>query len=385
MVKIDYNLLSSMKVGIDISPIVYETGVSWYTKNLVKALLKIDKTDEFVLFGGSLRRLKKLGTALSNYHTTPIPQKGIGQAVRGSYSVKALPIPPTLADFLWNRLHVFPIEWLIGKVDVFHSSDWTQPPSRAYKVTTIHDLVPLRFPEISHPKIVGAHKARLKWVKKEVDKIIAVSEFTKKEIVELLDIDPTRIAVIHEAPDSDVKPIGKEKIEKTKKRLGISGDYLLVVGTDPRKNIPAIIQAYRKVCRHMTGTDLVIAGKPWGSIPDTEGVNVLGHVKRKELVSLYSGAQALIYTSLYEGFGLPILEAMQVGCPVVTSNISSMPEVAGDAAVLVDPRVPGEIVAGIEKVISDRKKWVERGKKHVKQFSWEKTAKQTLEVYKREL
>lgn len=360
-----------MKIGIDISPIIYETGVSWYTRNLVKALLKIDKTDEFVLFGGSLRRINEL----RNYDT----------GMHGNSVIKIFPVPPTIADYIWNRLHILPIEWLIGDVNVFHSSDWTQPPSRAYKVTTIHDLVPLRFPEISHPKIVAAHKARLRWVKKEVDKIIAVSEFTKKEIIELLDINPNRIVVIHEAPDSDMKQIGKERVEGTKKRFGIDGNYLLVVGADPRKNIPAIIQAYSKVRQHMTGLNLVIVGRPWKEIPKTPGVIVLGHVERQDLVALYSGAQALVYASLYEGFGLPILEAMQVGCPVVTSNISSMPEVAGDAAVLVNPQVEKEIADGIEKVISDRKKWVERGKKHVKQFSWEKTAKQTLKVYKREL
>lgn len=360
-----------MKIGIDISQIVYGTGVSWYTRNLIEALLQIDKTDKFVLFGGLLRRANEL--------------RSYNVGVHGKSVIKTFPVPPTVADYIWNRLHILPIEWLIGQVDVFHSSDWAQPPTKAYKVTTIHDLVPLRFPEISHPKIVAAHKARLGWVKKEVDKIIAVSEFTKQEIVELLGIDPARIIVIHEAPDSDMKPVGKEKVDEVKKRLRIDGNYLLVVGADYRKNIPAIIQAYSKIRRHMTEIDLVIAGKPWGSIPDTEGVKVLGHVKREELASLYSGAQALVYTSLYEGFGLPILEAMKLGCPVVTSNASSMPEVAGDAAVLVDPRVPEEIAKGIEKVLSGRKKWIEKGEKRASEFSWEKTAKQTLKVYKREL
>lgn len=360
-----------MRIGIDISPIVYETGVSWYTRNLVKALLQIDKIDEFVLFGGSLRRANKLQSYDFSGH--------------GNSVIRTFPLPPTVADYIWNRLHIIPIEWLISKVDVFHSSDWTQPPTKAYKVTTIHDLVPLRFPEISHPKIVAAHKARLKWVKKEVDKVIAVSEFTKKEIVDLLDINPSKIAVIHEAPDPTLRVSNKEEVIRIKEKFGISGDYLLVVGADPRKNIPTIIQAYSRVRRHMTGTDLVIAGKPWWSIPDTEGVKILGHVKREELASLYSGAQALVYTSLYEGFGLPILEAMQVGCPVVTSNISSMPEVAGNAAVLVDPTKPEEIAEGIKKALLDRKKWSERGRKRAREFSWEKTAEQTLKVYKQEL
>lgn len=360
-----------MKIGIDISAIVYETGVSWYTRNLVKALVEIDKTDEFVLFGGSLRRANEL--------------RSYTLEVRGNNMIKTFPMPPTVADYIWNRLHILPIEWLVGKLDVFHSSDWAQPPSRAYKVTTIHDLAPLRFPKISHPKIVSAHRARLGWVKKEVDKIIAVSEFTKREIMKLLGIEEEKIAIIYEAPDPDLKRVNKDGILNIKRKHKINGDYLLVVGADPRKNIPAAIQAFKQVKKRMTGLNLVIVGRPWEKVPKTPGVIILGHVKRQDLVALYSGARALVYTSLYEGFGLPILEAMQVGCPVVTSNISSMPEVAGDAAVLVDPRVPEEIAKGIEKVLSDRKMWIKKGEKRASEFSWEKTAKQTLKIYKREL
>ena len=350
-----------MKIGIDISSVVYETGVSSYTRNLVNALLEVDKNDEFVLFGGSLRKMDSLKSVMG--------------------AVKTFPLPPTLANILWNRLHIFPIEWLIGKVDVFHSSDWTQPPSSSFKVTTIHDLVPLRFPKVSHPQIVSAHKARLGWVKKEVDKIIAVSEFTKREIVELLDIEPERIVVIHEASDPGIKSASSSEIEKMKERHKIPGKYLLVVGADPRKNIPAITQAY-KILDSKNRPKLVIVGRFWEDLPTDKDVISLGHVSRSDLISLYSGAEGLVYTSLYEGFGLPILEAMQVGCPVVTSKISSMPEVAGDAAVLVDPTKPEDIAAGIGKVLSDRNKWIEKGREQAKKFSWEKAAKETLEVYK---
>lgn len=351
-----------MRIGIDISPIIYETGVSWYTRNLVEALLKTDEENDYALIGYSLRK------------------PGVFKEAFGG-NVKTFLFPPTLMEFIWNRLHILPVEWLIGKVDVFHSSDWTQPPSRAFKVTTIHDLVPLRFPEISHPKIVLAHKARLKWVKKEVDKVIAVSEFTKREIVALLDIDPERIVVIPEAVRDDLKCSTANKITETARKLRIKGDYLLVVGADPRKNIPAIIQAFRRV-KKTKEAKLVIVGRLWDDLPKDEAIIPVGHIPNEDLVALYSGAQALVYTSLYEGFGLPILEAMKLGCPVVTSNISSMPEVAGDAAVLVDPTNPQEIADGIEKVLSERPKWIKKGLTRVKQFSWEKTARQTLEVYR---
>lgn len=359
-----------MRIGIDISSVIYETGVSWYTRNLVHALLEVDKKDDFILFAGSLRRLNDI------YY--------LSKSLPGRFARKFYPLAPTVLDILWNRLHILPVEWLVGQVDVFHSSDWTQPPAKAYKVTTIHDLAPLRFPEISHPKIVAAHKVRLKWVKKEVNKIIAVSKFTKQEIVELLDIDPGKIVVIHEAPDPDMKPTRREKVEEIKKRLGIETDYLLTVGTDPRKNIPVTIQAFTKLRKNMPGLKLVIVGRLWEEKPTVDGVVTPGHVGRQDLAALYSGAQALVYASLYEGFGLPILEAMQVGCPVITSNVSSMPEVAADAAVLVDPKDPGAIAKGIEKVLSDRKGWIEKGKKRASQFSWKKTAKETVKVYYRE-
>src|SRR3989337_3862196 len=142
-----------MKVGIDISGVIYETGVSVYTKNLVENLLKIDTLNEYVLFGGSLRRFGELqGKALSLL------------AKRPNCKATIYPIAPSLAHFLWNRLHVFPIENLVGKIDVFHSSDWTQPKTKAFSITTIHDLVPLLYPKLSHPKIVSTHRARLKWV-----------------------------------------------------------------------------------------------------------------------------------------------------------------------------------------------------------------------------
>lgn len=355
-----------MKICIDVSPIIYETGVSSYTKNLVESLLQIDKNNNYVLFGGSLRRYYDLNNRVGNF--------------KGKFEKKVFPIPPFLLDYLWNVKHIVPIEKLTGKINVFHSSDWTQPPTRAFKITTIHDLVPIRFPKISHPKIVNVHKRRLDWVKKEVDKIIAVSEFTKKEIIDLLGINPDKIVVIHEAPDSSLKASSKTEIQDVLLKYKIDCDYLLVVGADPRKNIDTVIHAFRKIKSH-TNLKLIIIGRLWGKIKTSDSVFILGHVPRKDLDSLYTGATALVYTSSYEGFGLPILEAMKVGCPVVTSNLGSMKEVAGDGAVLVDPQDINSISRGIEKALDDRVRWINRGRKRVRQFSWVDSAKETLKVY----
>ena len=136
-----------MKIGIDISQVIYGTGVSTYTENLVKALLLQDKKNEYLLFGGSLRRRADLKTFVSE--------------LKGNFESKFFPIPPTLGDILWNRLHILPIEKLVGDLDVFHSSDWTQPPSKAFKVTTVHDLIPLKFPGILIPKLSQPTKREL--------------------------------------------------------------------------------------------------------------------------------------------------------------------------------------------------------------------------------
>jgi len=357
-----------MKIAIDISPVIYETGVSWYTRNLVRALVSLDLENEYVLFGGSLRRKRELAAFANSIHEENVKSKFIN-------------LPPIALSFLWNNLHVLPVETFTGNVDVFHSSDWTQPPTRAFKVTTIHDLVPLRFPEISHPKIVETHKRRLEWVKKEVDCVIAVSEFTKQEIIELVGIDPQKIIVIPEAANNLTTP-DSEKVKALKKSLGLD-KYLLVVGADPRKNVPNIIKAFEKVRAKHKDLQLVIVGRAWEPLPKVKGVIELGHIGREELLMLYAGAEALVYTSSYEGFGLPILEAMTLGCPVVTSNLSSMPEVAGSAAVLVDPQSPELISKGIERVLSKRKEYITKGHAQAKKFSWEKTAKMTMDIYRR--
>lgn len=167
-----------MRIGIDISQIAHEgTGVAEYTANLVNALLKDDKKNEYVLFYSSLRK----------------PLRITSEA-----EIKKYRIPPTLLDFLWNRLHILPIERFIGDVDVFISSDWVQPPTRkAKKVTVIHDLSPLKFPNEHHRKIVTVQKRRLKWVAKECDMIICDSEATKEDVMKLLRIEKDKLIVIY--------------------------------------------------------------------------------------------------------------------------------------------------------------------------------------------
>ena len=353
-----------MKIGIDISPVIYGTGVSHYTEKLVENLLKIDKDNSYTLFGGSLRRSGELNSFVSS--------------LSGAFERKIFPIPPTLADLIWNRLHVFNIERLTGEIDVFHSSDWTQPPSRAFKVTTIHDLAPIRFPKLTHPKIHSAHTKRLEWVKKEADRIIVPSEATKKDM-ESYGFKTEKVRVIPEA--SVVKPVSPHDVARIKRKYNITGKYLLSIGTNPRKNIGRIIKAFDLAS---AGEDLklVVIATPRFEVGERRGLRIIADkLSQKELAAFYTGAEVLVYPSLYEGFGLPILDSFACGVPVVTSNLSSMPEVAGRAAILVDPYEVESIAEGIRKALRGKIGLVKKGFRQVKKYSWEKTAKMTLDVY----
>ena len=175
-----------MKIGIDISQIVHEgTGVATYVRRMVESLLKVDKKNQYVLFGASMRRR---GEFQAFYTTLP----------RERVRLVTTPTPPTLLAILWNRFHIMPIEKFIGPVDVFWSSDWTQPPLRYAKgVTTIHDLIALKFPAQTDARIVATHKRRLAWVAKECIAIFCDSESTKKDVIEFLGIPKEKLHVVY--------------------------------------------------------------------------------------------------------------------------------------------------------------------------------------------
>lgn len=184
-----------MKIGIDISQIAYEnTGVSLFTKKLVEHLLKIDKENSYILFGSSLRRKDVLEKTCNSFDYSNNRKKSI---------VKLYPFPPIVLDFLWNRLHIFPIEWLIGSVDVFLTSDWTEPPTiRAKKATILYDLTVYKYPKETDKRIVETQKRKLKWVKKESDIIFCISEATKRDAMEILGIEEKRLRVIYPGIES---------------------------------------------------------------------------------------------------------------------------------------------------------------------------------------
>lgn len=333
-----------MRIGMDISQVAHEGGVATYTQNLTQELSKI-KDLYMVYFYSSLRRSYKGG-------------------LRG---VKKYKLPPTLFEILFNKWRSIPIERFIGRIDIFHSSDWAQPPTKAKKVTTYHDVVPLKYPQWSHPKIVDVHKRRLKIVEKEIDEVIVVSQATKKDLLEVSSIPEEKITVIYEAPTGDFKPQPQEKIKEFLKKYNLPEKFVLAIGgVGERRNLNRIKEA----CKDY---NLVITGQtiPWLEID--------------ELELLYQLASVLLYASVYEGFGVPILDAFSSKLPVITSNISSMPEIGGDAAIYVDPFKVEDIKKKLDLIMKDdslRKSMIKKGLKRVKEFSWEKCANQTMEVYR---
>lgn len=334
-----------IRVGMDISQLAHKGGVATYARNLSLELSKAREL-EMVYFYSSLR--KPFREHLKN--------------------VKSYRLPPTLFEMLFNRWRNVSIEKFIGPLDIFHSSDWTQPKSKAKKVTTIHDVVAEKYPHWSYPKIVAVHKRRLKLVEEEIDMVIVVSETTKRDLLEISKIPEEKITVIYEGPTADFKPQPQEKIKKFKKKYGLPEKFVLAIGgVGERRNLSKIKEA----CKDY---NLVIAGQslPWLGID--------------ELELLYNSSAALLYCSLYEGFGIPILDAFTCGLPVITSNVSAMPETGGEAALYADPYNVKDIKEKLNMLMDDKKfkeGLVKKGFERVKQFSWEKAARETAEVYKR--
>lgn len=343
-----------MRIGIDISQIVYQTGVSRYTAELVENLLRIDRENQYVLYAGSLRQ-----RSIIKSFAAKLPRK---------VKLVLTPLSPKLADLAFNRLN----RQLKLPVDLFHASNWTLPRMECPVVTTIHDLTFINRPQEHLPGIVSAHRRHLARTKQMAAGTIAVSQATKRDLV-TAGLATDKVQVIYEAAGAMFKHLGLKR-----------QPFVLSVGTlEPRKNLRRLIKAWQSISPRRS--ELVIAGKfGWGERDrPVAGVKLLGFVPDEELVRLYNQAQAFIYPSLYEGFGLPVLEAMACGCPVVVSGISSLPEIGGEAAVYVEPRSVESIAQGIKTALNQSARLRSLGLERAQKFSWKKTARETLKFYQK--
>jgi glycosyltransferase involved in cell wall biosynthesis len=307
---------------------------------------------------GTARYLKALLREYGNRDDVQVRTRSFGRADRLS----------TLArDGVW-----YP--FVLGRehdADVLHCPTYRGPLRSALPlVVTVHDLAVLRHPETFNrwtrtysPRVVPR-------VLRAARRIIAVSDFTRRELVELLHVPDEQVRVVPNGVDDEFTPEGARA----------EGDYVLAVGTlEPRKNLARLVEAARRRDVELR----VVGARGWGDVEVSgNGVRWLGEVSDAELAQLYRGALCVAYPSLYEGFGIPVLEAMACGTPVVTSRGTAMEEVADGAAVLVDARDPVDIAAGIERATAERDVLVQRGLERARAFHWDAVADQTIAVYR---
>lgn len=375
-----------MKIGIDCRTILSpkngeKAGVGHYTYYLVKNLLKIDKKNEYVLF---------FDHRVTN--TKEFKKKNV-KIVRFPFSEYKKYMP-------FGYSHLFISKILNNEeLDIFHSPANVVPLN--YKkptVLTVHDLAIYNNPEWFPPKQKFATKIAVPKSVAKADKIIAISESTKRSITKLFKTSNKKIKVIYEGFAKE-KKASKAKIKKIRKKFKIQDKFVFCISTvEPRKNMQSLVKAFDElVCSNFKKYEdfqLILAGnKGWKYAPIFKAikqakcgkVRYIGYIKSDEKSALLTEATCFAFPSLYEGFGLPVLEAMSLGTPVVTSKVSSLPEVVGKAGVLVNPNSIKSIQKGLEKALKNKralKSYSKKSRQQARKFSWNKCARQTLKVYK---
>ncbi len=360
-----------MHIAIDARLVSYaQGGISQYTVRLVHALVALQKEDEILLL-----------------ESRKVPSDGEWPA---SVRRARLITPPH------NRYEqiALPLELLRHPIDLLHSPDFIPPYRRRCRsVITIHDLAFLRFPHLLTQESARYYGQVARAVE-SADQIIAVSQATRQDLLELLGADPGKITVVPSGVAPECRPLDPAEVEHHRSRLALPERFILFVGTlEPRKNLPTLLKAFSRLWKAQKVPLVIVGGKGWlyeelfqvrDALGLGEEVRFVGPVPSQQLVYYYGCATCLVLPSLYEGFGLPALEAMACGTPVVVSNVSSLPEVVGDAGLLVDPEDVEGLAATLGRLLADgnlRQRLISLGLQRAKSFSWERTARETMAVY----
>jgi len=370
------------RITIDYTPAVQQSaGIGRLTREVTRALLALPAPHEYTLF------------CMGRAAPPPLPP-GVRFA--------ATPLTDRWLHRIWFRARLpLPVEVLAGPADLYHATDFLLPPMFARRtVLTVHDLTFERDPGSAAPTLLRFLQRVVPASARRASHVVADSHATARDLTELYGVAPERITVIHSGVDARFRPYadpGEAAAEsaalRAKYDLG-SAPFVLTVGTlQRRKNHLGLVRAFARLAAH-TELDLVISGgKGWlydEVLAEVRArglerrVRFTGFTAEQDLPALYRAARAFAFPSFYEGFGLPLLEAMASGVPVVSSNASSLPEVAGDAALLVDPRDDDALAAALQRAIDDevwRASAIERGTARAGEFTWERAGRQLLEVY----
>ncbi|MFB0564775.1 MAG: glycosyltransferase family 4 protein [Candidatus Aminicenantaceae bacterium] len=371
-----------MRLGFDIRPFLkQETGVGIYFKNLLFHLAQIDHTNHYFLFSSSLKDRFPI------QKVPPFDKKNFID----------LRLPVRMVNFLWHRLSWPPMDYFFRtELDLTHSPTPMFLPTRGKKIVTVYDLFFIDFPWMSNKEARKYFVNKIKDTLFKADGVVAISQFTKKQVVERFAIDEKKVKVIYLGLDhrfyTDISP---EEIEKIRERFSLPSSFILFVGAiEPRKNLLNLIEALKIIHTKYEKIALVIVGRKGQAYKDLvkkvkqselePWVRIEGYLPDKEVRIFYRLASVLAFPSLHEGFGLPLLEAMASGLPVVTSRSSAIPEIAQDATLYFHPEEPEDIADKAILVLKDedlRQDIQAKGKKRALDFNWRVTATETLRFY----
>ncbi|HEY9723233.1 MAG TPA: glycosyltransferase family 1 protein [Oscillatoriaceae cyanobacterium] len=371
-----------LRVVVDASSLLTpQTGIGRYTEQLIRAMLARGTAELRLMCSYRPGAARSTGAIAATY-------RPLGATVIRNR------IPNRLLHGAWETLGWPSAEGLAGACDVYHATNHLAPPARRAAVTaTIHDLTSIRFPHWHAPY----QRLVARYLPKSVQRcglLIADSQSTANDLTNVLDVPPERIRVVPlAAAPHFYEPPSPERILAVRERYGLTGRYFLFVGTmEPRKNLGSLLLAYQHLPQAVQQAfPLVLAGsrgwedeKFFTTIDALPNVHYIGRVPDVDLPALMAEALAFVYPSYYEGFGLPVLEAMAAGAPVIASNASSLPEVAGEAALLVAPDDVKGLAEAMARLAEDealRERLQAAGRERGTEFSWERTAAQTLAVY----
>lgn len=371
----------ALRIGVDVTAMPSRrAGAGTYMYRLVQSLLRLETAHAFVVF------------------VRPADRDAWGVAGEGTpHAIVPVPAAARVATRLvWEQTRL-PLLARRLRLDLLHSTHYTSPLALGVpSVVTFCDLTFVQRPEVHvpvkrllFPWLMRASVARAR-------RLIAISESTRRDILAAYDLDPARVVTVPLAAGPEWRPQAAERVREAAARYGlVPGSYLLHVGVlEPRKNVPRLVEAFARLAAARPGLVLVIGGKRgWMADPlDAaitaaglgDRIRLLGYVPDGDVPPLVGGAAAFVYPSLYEGFGLPVLEAMACGAPVITTNVSAMPEVAGDGALLVAPDDTSALEVAIARVLDDRAFAAALGARAVAaagRFSWTRCARETLDVY----